>query len=267
MDLFPVDWRADDADDQYRITVFGKSLDRQLVAAHIAFFPFFYVQLPPDAGPGQVQLFITESCMKYKALRQYCRPVKKVSMWGFTNSTQLSPIQLAFPTYRKMKWAARELQHKYRVYESTVDPLIRFFHVRDIQPSQWIRIDNYAPAPTNTTRAPAEVSVSFDRVSQSTVTAIPPLVFASWDLECYSPSRKFPCADNPGDAIIQIATSFQRYGDAAPYRQLVLCLKTTAAVEGLDIVSFEDEHDMINAWFGILREEHVDVMLGYNTDQ
>ena len=86
-------------------------------------------------------------------------------------------------------------------------------------------------------------------------------------MECYSASRKFPLPEKEGDKIIQIATTFQRYGEPEPYRQLVLSLNDTDPVEGVDVVSFDDESDLINAWFEQVQNEGVDVLLGYNTDQ
>ena len=73
--------------------------------------------------------------------------------------------------------------------------------------------------------------------------------------------------ENEDDCIIAVASSFQRYGDPEPYRTLILALKETHGVEGVEVVSFDDEADMLNAWFEELRKEKVDVMLGYNVDQ
>ena len=82
-----------------------------------------------------------------------------------------------------------------------------------------------------------------------------------------SASRRFPQAENEEDCLIQIATSFQRYGEPDPYRQLVLCLKATDQVPGIEVRAFDQEHDLVNAWVAELAKEGVDILLGYNTDQ
>ena len=83
----------------------------------------------------------------------------------------------------------------------------------------------------------------------------------------YSSSRRFPQAENEGDHLIQLATAFQRYGEPEPYRQLVLCLKATDPVPGIEVKSFDTEHDLINAWMDELANESVDILLAYNSDQ
>jgi DNA polymerase delta subunit 1 len=44
----------------------------------------------------------------------------------------------------------------------------------------------------------------------------------------------------------------------------VICLKDTAPVEGVEIVSCMYERDVLNTWIDVLRNESVDVLIGYN---
>lgn len=74
-------------------------------------------------------------------------------------------------------------------------------------------------------------------------------------------------ADNPDDALIQISTAFQRYGDPEPYARTVVCFKETDDVEGVHITWHEHEHQVIESWATLLREHKVDVLIGYNTMQ
>lgn len=268
MDIFPIDWRAGDVDDRYVITVFGKTPDAQLVAAHITFYPYFYVNVA-GMGAGQIKSFIAEACAQHNALQKYSKLVERMSLWGFTNQTKTYMVQLAFATLKQMKWAARKYRDlKMVTYESSMDPLLRFFHIRDIAPVQWIRVASYTAVTNNpTTRAPTEVNTSFERVGPSSLSHRPPLIFCSFDLETYSASRRFPSPENEEDCIIQIASSFQRYGELAPYRKLILGFKDTDQVDGVEVVSFEEEGDMVNAWCNELAKENVDVLVGYNIDQ
>lgn len=275
LELFPIDWQARDVEDRFIITVTGKTPDGQLVVAHIAFTPYFFVELPPNCGVGQTKLFIAEACKKHKALPASSRAVERVSMWGFTNGTKMRLVQLAFPNMRLMKWAARDYRRTGKeTYESSVDPLLRFFHNRDILPASWITIKAHTPVDEDDamSRAPLEISTTFDQVSSSDRTTRPPLVLASFDLECHAAqrddgSRKFPCSEREDDVIIQVATSFQRYGEPEPYRQLIMALHQTDPVDGVDVVCFDDEAEMINAWCDELLAEGADVLLSYNGDQ
>lgn len=275
LELFPTDWQARDEDDRFIITVTGKTPDGQAAVVHISFTPYFFVELPRGCGAGQAKLFVAEACTKHKALPALSRTVERVSMWGFTNGTKRQLAQLAFPTLRHMKWAARDYRRAGReTYESSVDPLLRFFHIRDIAPASWIAIKSHAPVDGEdaVSRAPLEVTTHFDQVFPAERASRPPLVLASFDLECYAApqpngSRKFPCSEREEDVIIQVATTFQRYGEPEPYRQLIMALGDTDPVEGVDVVCFDDEAIMINAWCDELAAEGADVLLSYNGDQ
>lgn len=83
----------------------------------------------------------------------------------------------------------------------------------------------------------------------------------------YSASGKFPLADNPDDCIIQIATTFQKYGESEPYLRTVVALDTCDDVPGLEIFPVATEADVINTWVDLLRRESADIAIGYNTAQ
>ena len=275
MDIFPVSWACgdvtlEDQHSEFLITLFGKTPEAQLIAVRIEFYPYFFVGVPRSWGIGQHRLFIAEAASKHGALARHCRSLKRTSLWGFTNGTQIDLVQLAFPSLKKMKWAARALKATHVTYEASMDPLLRFFHIRDITPSAWVTVSgSVAPVPqgSKVTRAKLEVRVPFGAIGASQRTDHPPLIFASYDLECVSASRRFPKADNPDDAIIQIATTYQRYGESAPYKTSVMCLRKTSDVDGVDIQWFHEEHQALNAWIAEIKREHVDVLLGYNTSQ
>lgn len=269
MDIFPVTWACGDVDEQFWITLFGKTPQGSLVAVRIEFYPYFFVAVPPSWQSAQHRLFIAETAQQYGVLQAHCKPVQRVSLWGFTNGAKLTLMQLAFPTLKKMKWAARSLKATRMTFEASMDPLLRFFHIRDISPASWVRVSGCTPVggDAKITRAPKEVRVKFTGVGPSTLATRPPLVFASYDLECVSASRRFPRADNVDDAIIQIATTYQRYGDPEPYKTSVMCLRETSPVDGVFLRWFEEEHAMMNAWIAEVATENVDVLVGYNTLQ
>lgn len=265
MDVYPVDWVAQDSKGQYTIYLFGKTEEGLLVTAHIPFNPFFYVEVKPEYAT----MFMEHACKQHGALKDHSVIVQRVSMWGFTNMTKMTMARLEFATRHAARQAAEYYaSHGVQTFESSADPLLRFFHARDIRPAHWVTLTGGESVPkrSRVSRAPEEIVVMCEHVSPCDKTCPPPLIIASWDLECYSADRKFVCADKEEDCIIQIAVSFARYNED-PYRQVVLCLGDTAPVEGLDIRSFETEHEMINAWIELVAEEDADVLLGYNTDQ
>ena len=270
IEFFPVDWIEGDVDEErpwYRIVAFGKTRDAQSVCVHVRFTPYFFVELPAEWSEARGKLFVTETARAHDGLPGKCMLVKRKSAWGFTNGRARLMAQLAFETRAAARRARTALSKKHQTYEASVEPLVRFFHLRNVSPAGWIRATACAPASSPIATADIEVETTFDRVFPGELTCQPPLVIASWDIETYSESGKFPLPENPNDKIIQISTTYRVYGQPEPYKRTVSCLSATDPVEGAEIAWFEHEHDVVNHWISGLRKEKTDVLIGYNTHQ
>lgn len=270
IDLFPVDWFEEDVDEEkpwYRIVTFGKSQNGKSVCLQIRFTPYFFVELPADWSESRGRLFVTEMVRAHGGLPDKSTVVKRKSAWGFTFGKQKLMAQLVFSTRAAAKRARYALSKQYQTYEASVEPLIRLFHLRDISPAGWIRATGCTTPVDPVGVVDVEYETTYDKVFPSDVTSQPPLVIASWDIETYSESGKFPLPENENDKIIQISTAFQVYGHAEPYKRTVSCLKTTDAIENADVQWFDEEHDVVNTWISTLIAEKTDVLIGYNTHQ
>ena len=104
-------------------------------------------------------------------------------------------------------------------YESNIDPLIRFMHYRDIQPSGWVRVENYEE---ENTVAPStnelNVTASMWDVHPHDTPKIAPLVVMSFDLECTSSHGDFPVArknySKPANEIVELYGKYrERFQD------------------------------------------------------
>ena len=272
--VFPVAWSGadhvlgDDGEKQYRIRAVGKTPDARQVCVDIDFYPFFFVAMPLDWSAARQNLFVSDAVAKHGAMTRYSLPVTRKSLWGFTAGEARPFAQLAFPSLaaaRRARYAIGRAgaAQGLKTFEACVDPIVRFFHVRGVQPAAWLRV----PAFEGDIASVAFTDVGPASAEEAATAGRPPLIFASWDIEVYSSSGKFPLSDNPGDTIIQIATSFQKYGSTEPYRQTVVALDSCDPVEGLDVIAVASEADVINEWVGLLRAEAADVMIGYNTHQ
>jgi DNA polymerase delta subunit 1 len=92
-----------------------------------------------------------------------------------------------------------------------------------------------------------------------------PFVVASVDIECNSSTGKFPDADIEGDACFQIAISLCKFGSDEPYDKTCLCYKQTdSQLEGCNIISFDTEGKMLEAFQRYLHEKDVDIITGWN---
>lgn len=271
MDVFPIDWRATERDTSFEITCFGKLRDGRSACMRVPFFPYFFVECPAGWQASRAKLFIAEAVSTLGAVPKYSLPVARKSIWGFANNQPRTFAQLAFYTlaaFRRARWAIAD-RHKLKTYEASVDQVLRLFHVRNLAPAQWVRVAAWkeVAADRRVAVTDLEITVEFTALAPSLLDAIPPIVFASWDIECYSESGAFPLAEKQGDVICTIGTTFQRYGEAEPYLRQAVTLGGCDPLAGVEVVPCETEADLISAWLDTLRREGVDVLCGWNTFQ
>ena len=90
-----------------------------------------------------------------------------------------------------------------------------------------------------------------------------PLRILSFDIECAGRKGVFPEADI--DPVIQIANVVTRYGEQKPFVRNVFCMDTVSPIVATQILSFQNEGDMLMKWRDFLEEVDPDVIIGYNT--
>lgn len=269
MDLFPVDWQVADrrGGSQCFVTLYGKLLDGRSVAAHIRWYPSFFVALPPD--PQAAHRLAGRLLGEYGAMKAASQIVQRKSLWGF--STQPQPfLLLAFSTMAKHSRAKYALRRTHRTFEGDVDPLLRLFHVRDIAPGRWVRMESFEHEAARTTVCDIEVTCEHSALFPSRLSDPPPLVLCSWDIECVSESRtSFPKASSEGDKIVCIGSVFARLGDTRSERVAFVlggCAPNNLPeFEGTEFVSCSSEVELLERWIAKVVERKADIMLGWNT--
>lgn len=98
-------------------------------------------------------------------------------------------------------------------YETNIDPLLRFLHYRKIQPSGWVRVENFEEE-NSVVPSTNEINVTacmWD-VHPHDTPKIAPLVVMSFDLECTSSHGDFPVArKNYGKPANEMVDLYRRY--------------------------------------------------------
>jgi DNA polymerase delta subunit 1 len=95
--------------------------------------------------------------------------------------------------------------------------------------------------------------------------AFPPFVLASWDIEAFSSTGKFPQPHNLGDCIICIGVQFRRFTESASYAKVVFTWKPCEPVQGVEIACFRTEAAMLRGFCERIATENVDIMIAYNS--
>lgn len=218
----------------YEIYMFGCTEDGHSVCAKVEdFIPYFYVRIPDSVVQSIKSLkdFANDFYMyllthKYKDPRTErmrniihyksqshlvaVEPVHKKEFYGFTNNQDFSFLKISVKSlglYNSLRFFLKsppiEFLKKYKevfpLYESNLDPFLRFIHVQNIQPCGWVELPSgsyqlIANGYENDTfsRANFSVSVNYRMVKPYECTKTAPILIVSFDLECTSSHGDFP---------------------------------------------------------------------------
>lgn len=189
------------------------------------FTPFFYVRLEDSWTPVEVRLVVSAlKSLKNRRepLVQQVRPLSRKDFYGFRNGREFNFLRLDFATLAAMRATVSMLnKHELqlpgarklpagalKLYESNMDPLLRFFHIRNLQPVGWIRVAEVQNSPGEAqTQSTVAVKVPWTSVFQFTggggsgsggdqnqnhSRSSAPFVVSSFDIECGSLTGEFP---------------------------------------------------------------------------
>jgi DNA polymerase elongation subunit (family B) len=143
-----------------------------------------------------------------------------------------------------------------KVYDATLDPMLRFFHIQNLQPCGWVEADIDLDSDGNG-ECDWEDVTPFKGIPPSPTA---PLLMNFWDIECYSESGEFPIAEN-NDPVIQIGNVLVR---GTTIEKHIFVLGTCDPVEGAIVHTYKTEKNMLLAWANFMSERNPDVYVGYN---
>ena len=278
------------------IHLFGTTAEGKSVRANVyGFQPYFFVRLP-SKSPTIANKFIKRlhEELDQKRIPKKCVTVEicqKKLLYGYTGNTAfpfamvkmsslavLSRVRSCFIKYETSEfcfrmddqWTKEDGEEdggfkKFKItgksspleiYDSNLDPMLRFFHVRDIQPCGWVSIEGELEGND-------QIDCTWDQV-MPTKGPVPtaPFLLAIWDIECYSATGDFPVAKK-GDPIIQIGVVLVKTGK--PTEKHIFVRGTCDDVPGAIVHSKPTEKEMLIDWAACMDEWNVDFLIGYNT--
>ena len=275
LDSLAQDTKLEDKD-SYTIHLFGSTPEGVPVQCTVqGFEPFFYVEIPStrdafsdflDRIQGEMAS-IPQDSVRFDEC-------SKAPMYGYSGGKKLSLLKISTKTRRvfySMKKIFLDERSKpifklyhdlepLRIFDANLDPMLRFFHLRNLQPCGWVKvlyndIDNDSII---------KCSCDWDSISPCTVPlASAPFKALFWDIECYSQSGDFPVAAK-GDPIIQIGNVLVQQGK--PTKKVIFVVDTCDPVNNATepVKTFKSEKDMLKAWFKWTVQENPDILVGYN---
>ena len=257
--------------DSYTIYLFGSTAEGKPVQCQIqGFQPFFYIELPSvkDAFSDFLERMDTESGASFEEC-------SKSPMYGYTGGRKLNLVKISTKTKRSF-YAMKKLfldersnpifklyhdSEPVRVFDAGLDPMLRFFHLQNLQPCGWVK----AFPEIQDDDASIQCTCDWDAIQpcEKPPMASAPFKALFWDIECYSQSGDFPVAAK-GDPIIQIGNVLVQQG--FPTKKVIFVVGDCDPVNNTTepVKSFKTEKEMLKAWAKWTVKENPDILVGYN---
>ena len=264
----------------YGVTDKGNS-----ICIHIdGFLPYFFFKIPDEWDNKKFDEFKNHVL---KMVDENQRDgfekggiVKKKEFYGFTNNQLFNyglfvfKNQSAYYTFLKImkekiinvrKWNV-ELDFSKKLYETKVSSLLRFFHVKNIDPSGWMKIpfDKYIKNCPSLSRTQLDITINYNDIEKVEKNDVGRIIVASFDIECTSEDGSFPKFDRMNNPIIQIGTTVYIFGDNECKYKYIATLNQCDPIEGATVESFYSEKDLILGWAKFIEKLDPDIITGYN---
>jgi len=142
--------------------------------------------------------------------------VKKKEFWGFTNNTDFRYIKITVKSltlFHSLKYYFQSLKPKgFLMYESNIDPFLRYIHEQNIKPCGWVSVKDYEINDDIDTRCDYNIETSHENIVPVEVNNIAPLLIASFDIECTSSHGDFPVARKDYRKVAQDLSNIAKAG-------------------------------------------------------
>ena len=251
-----VAWSGQDQDDQYTLRIFGRSEDGKSVSLGTKFNPYCYIRT--DASRDTVKSLFWRGLVS-------CQVQNAKDLWGFQNGELSRFLKMEFKTHKAIRNCAWCIENNKfpelagaRVYESNIDPVLRFMHVSGCSSTGWI--DPGICEPDSETLCEINLwAPDWHYIKPIQRDDLAPLRIMSFDIECYSSTGAFPDPQNPKDAVFQIAMTTKEFGKEGYLDRKCLCLKETAGFDW-----FATERELLQAFEKHLAKIDPDIITGWN---
>ena len=233
--------------DKYTIKIYGTDNDNvSICITVIDYEPYFYVKPPIEWEKLNDKDFLNkvrelntvileeryESIFKdpkSKRITKYNKKIlpngyeshfnsltieNKKDFWGFTNNKIFRFIKVTVKSlylYNILKYYFQSLT-EFKLYESNIDPFLKFIHIQNIKPCGWIRIDKYEIDNSPNSRCDYNLIVKWNNIIPININKIAPLIIASFDIECMSSHGDFPQAKKNYKKLAQDLCSIVKAG-------------------------------------------------------
>lgn len=217
---------------EYKIYLFGRTAENKTVSVLVnKFTPFYYIRVPDAWNDTQCQNLVnwTLAQLDKKQISGFVRwrvDLKK-SFKEFSNNHNYKFIRMVFNNTTTMNrtidvfvgkrgeqdneikffktYCGKDFKRyplgipddeevEFQLYESNIDPLLRFLHIQNLEPTGWITINDYETNIPKATTSNIDISCNWTAVKRYTSTLNMGFSICSFDIETDSSHGDFPLA-------------------------------------------------------------------------
>ena len=134
--------------------------------------------------------------------------VEKKDFWGFTNDKIFRFLKVSAKSlklYNNLKYYFKSLEkNDFKLYETNIDPFLKYIHTQNIKPCDWVRIDKGKyDIGEDISRCDYNITTNYKNITPIQVNKIAPLLITSFDIECSSSHGDFPVAKKNYSKVAQ----------------------------------------------------------------
>ena len=209
---------------EYTINIYGKNKDGVSICTKVVGFnPYFYVKPPEtwetlsdkefklkvqnlqtklleDSYDAKFKTKITKKLIIGKNYKNHLCKLeieRKKDFWGFTNNKEFRYIKIVVKSlklFNDLKYYFQDNKEGFVLYESNIEPFLKFIHIQNIKPCSWIKVNKYSLENAADTRSDYNISANWSDIIPIDNNSIAPFIVASFDIECSSSHGDFPVA-------------------------------------------------------------------------
>ena len=271
------------------IHLFGMTAEGESLRCDVeGFRPYLYVKVGPSYDIHQFRDQLKTAERELNSGQQLTVPaslsierVKRKELYGFTADEEFTFFKLEVSSLKDFRNLKQLLLNDYQepafrtskksaplpVYESGLDPLLRFFHLRNVSPCGWVTVDATGDGNDETTGIRV-LTCQWEDIDPEAKPPKPAAPFKTlfWDIECYSHSGEFPVAkpkgNIQGDPIIQIGCVLK--DSDGDIQRTIFVLDKCEDIPTAKVKWYKTEKEMLLGWFAWLAETNPDIWVGYN---
>ncbi|PIA36036.1 hypothetical protein AQUCO_03400141v1 [Aquilegia coerulea] len=274
------------------VRIFGVTKEGYSVCCNVhGFEPYFYISYPLGMGPDDVPRLhkSLEARIQEEMGNNYCKSPRFVlqieivhnrSIMNFQEQEKQSHLLLkivvALP---KLVFECPGILQKgihidgigvktFMTCEGNVEFALRFMIDSNIVGGNWIEVpvEKYKKA----TKPMSYCQLEFDCLYTELISHVPegefskmaPFRILSFDIECAGRMDLLPKPSH--DPVIQVANLVILQGEDQPFIRNIMTLKSCSPIEGVDVMSFDTEREVLLSSREFVHKVDPDIILGYN---